>query len=511
MKRLLPFICLKSLFYSMLLFTKITHRIELIKMTTINNNGKSLRNNAILSVIKQLFSILFPIITFPYITRVLGVENYGKYTFSVSIVNYISYIAAAGILRYAIRECARVRDDREKFQKLVNDIFTINVFTTIIAFSALLLLFLLIPELKDYIPYILIISLSVLFTTIGVDWINSAYEDYLFITVRYIFTQFLSMILLFLLVNSANDLMMYSFISVFGGIVANIFNVIHIKRTLGYYPKIIISNSIKKHFKSILYLFASTIATVIYINSDISILKIFSDDQSIAYYGVSTQFYQLIKQLINAAFLVVIPRFSNDLVKKNKTQVTKSYNTILSLTILVIFPSAIGLFMIRENLILLFSGKLYLPAANSLAILSFSLIPAMLANFFINIIMVPLRLEKQVMFATVSSALFNIIFNFILIPKYSESGAAVTTLFAEIIMVLIALYFCRDLRVTIPIKVIVTSLIGGIGIFLICDFFNNFDFSSFTNILLSISFSIGYYLFVIFIGFRSDLTSIFRK
>ena len=65
---------------------------------------KSIKVNAFLSVLKQLFSIIFPMITFPYATRVLGATNYGKYTFSLSIVNYISYIAAAGILRYAIRQ-----------------------------------------------------------------------------------------------------------------------------------------------------------------------------------------------------------------------------------------------------------------------------------------------------------------------------------------------------------------------------------------------------------------------
>ena len=86
----------------------------------------TVKGNAALSVVKQLFSIAFPMITFPYVTRILGAENYGKYTFSASIVNYISYIGAAGILRYAIRECSRIREDKEKQEKLVNEIFTIN-------------------------------------------------------------------------------------------------------------------------------------------------------------------------------------------------------------------------------------------------------------------------------------------------------------------------------------------------------------------------------------------------
>ena len=125
------------------------------------NIGKqrSVRKNAILSVIKQLFTLLFPMITFPYATQILGVANYGKYTFSMSVVNYISYIAAAGILRYAVRECARVRDDKEALHKLVNEIYTINIITTMFAYLLLFVVLTFVPMLEEYISWIILLTI----------------------------------------------------------------------------------------------------------------------------------------------------------------------------------------------------------------------------------------------------------------------------------------------------------------------------------------------------------------
>ena len=138
---------------------------------------RSVKRNALLNIIKQICAIIFPMITFPYAFRVLGVNNYGKYTFSWNVVNYISYLAAAGILRYAVRECARVRDEKDKLSKLINELYSINIITTAISFLILFALLIFVDHFHDYAPFILVLSVSVLFTTIGTDWINSAFED----------------------------------------------------------------------------------------------------------------------------------------------------------------------------------------------------------------------------------------------------------------------------------------------------------------------------------------------
>lgn len=453
---------------------------------------KSIKLNAFLSVFKQLFSILFPMITFPYATRILGAANYGKYTFSLSVVNYISYIAAAGILRYAIRECARVREDKVKLQKLVNEIFTINVISTCIAFSVLFGLLFFVPMLKVYTPYILVLSLSVLFTTLGTDWINSAFEDYFYITIRYILCQLVAICLLFVLVKSTDNLLEYSIVSVTAAVLANALNIIHIRKTLGIVPTLCMSKELAVHIKPIVYLFVCTIATFIYINSDVTILGIFKDDTAVGYYGVSTQFYQLVKQLINAAFVVVIPRISNELAS-DKLKAQERYNDILILTILLVIPSSIGMYMVREKLILVFAGVEYIRASSSLGILALAIVPAMLANFFINIVMIPLKREREVTIATILSALINVALNFVLVPRFAENAAAFTTLLAELTMLIVALFFCRTIRFINIVRTILVGLIGGLLIMIVCTIVNFFVSNIILNLFLSISISVVVY------------------
>ena len=471
---------------------------------------KSVKANAALSVIKQLFSVIFPMITFPYATRILGAANYGKYTFSVSIVNYISYIAAAGILRYAVRECARTRDDKQKMESLVNEIFTINVTTTFFAYIILFSILAFVPILKEYIPLIAIISLSVLFTTLGTDWINSAFEDYFYITVRYIISQTIAVALLFVLVRESNDIAQFSLVSILGGVLANCLNIVHIRKTLNIWPRIVYTKAILKHIKPILYLFACTIATFIYINSDVTILRIYANDTCVGYYGVSTQFYQLVKQLINAAFIVVIPRISNELAT-DESKAHARYNDILRITVLLLVPCSVGLFMIREKLIILFSGTEYIYAESSLALLAIALLPAMLANFYINIVMIPLKREKQVMIATVASAVINIVLNFILIPKYAENAAAFTTLLAELSMTIIALYYCRDLKISIDYKPLIAVVAGSIPILGICLIINHYIEMPFLNVVLSIIICGITYGVVLAGVYRTELLAVIKE
>ena len=151
--------------------------------------NKSLKFNAILNVIKQLCSVIFPLITIPYVSRILQSENYGKYNFGNSIISYFSLIAALGVSTYAVREGAKYRDDLKKITKFSREIFTINIISMIISYLLLFILLAVPSPLTSYRKLILIQSIVIFLTTIGADWINTIYEDFAYITLRYIFMQ----------------------------------------------------------------------------------------------------------------------------------------------------------------------------------------------------------------------------------------------------------------------------------------------------------------------------------
>ena len=191
---------------------------------------KSIAVNAFLNGLRSLLNILFPLITFPYISRKLTVEGIGIYNFSNSIVSYFLMIAALGISNYAIREGAKYRNDKNKIERFSSEVFTINIASTLVAYVLLFLCLIIFSKLHSYILCILIFSLQIFFTTIGTEWIYQIYEDYTYITVRSIIFQIVSIILLFIFVKTPNDYLNYAAITVFSAVGANVLNFIHARQ-----------------------------------------------------------------------------------------------------------------------------------------------------------------------------------------------------------------------------------------------------------------------------------------
>ena len=175
---------------------------------------KSMKMNAFLNGTRTLVAIIFPLITYPYISRILGTDNLGKINFANSVVNYFQLLSALGISSYAIREGAAYRERCGIMETFANQVFTINVVFTGIAYSLLGITLFFFKGLTDYKELILIQSLVILGSTLGVEWLFSVYEDYLYITVRTIVIQIVSLLLMFVFVRREGDYLKYALISV---------------------------------------------------------------------------------------------------------------------------------------------------------------------------------------------------------------------------------------------------------------------------------------------------------
>lgn len=190
---------------------------------------KSLTINAFLNGIRSILSLLFPIITFPYISHVLSVDGVGIYNFSDTYVGYFMLIASLGINTYAVREGAKYRDDYKKISEFSSQIFTINMLATFVAYFFLFLSLVIFKSLSAYVECILIFSLQILFTTVGTEWIYTIYEEYAYITIRSILFKIISIILLFILVREPSDYLWYAAITVVASVGSNFLNYMHAK------------------------------------------------------------------------------------------------------------------------------------------------------------------------------------------------------------------------------------------------------------------------------------------
>lgn len=432
---------------------------------------KSLGVNALLNGLRSALNLIFPLITFPYVSRVLSVDGMGIYNFSNTYVNYFVLIAGLGVATYAVREGAKYRDNEEEISEFASQVFTINMISTLIAYLLLIGSLLIFSNLRNYVTCILIFSLQLVFTTIGTEWIYTIYEEYQYITIRSIIFKIISIVLLFLLVHTPNDYLWYAAITVFASVGSNVLNYIHAKSFCKI--KFVKDTNWKYHLKPILVIFASAVAVTLYISSDTTILGLLKDNYAVGIYGVAVKIYTIVSGLISGLLVVTIPRLAMLIGKRR----VKEYNHVLqevinSVSILGL-PAAVGLVMLSREVILIIAGKKYLEGTLSLQIITWALIFSNYSTIFNQCVLIPLKRESKTLRNTVITGLVNVGLNFIFIPLWSYNGTALSTVIAEFMVMFMNGWSARDyvgpiLKSKRTFKSILDSIIGCVGIALVC-------------------------------------------
>ena len=421
--------------------------------------NKTIRVNAVLNTIKQLMQIVFPIITIPYATRTLLPENFGKINTGNSIISYITLLAGLGISTYAVREGSLVREDRKAFNDFSSQVFSINIVSTLISYGLLAMLMLLVPHYREYRTLLMIQSVSVLFATLGVDWINTIEEDYLYLTLRYIVLHIVSMGLLFTLVKQPSDYLLYAAICLVTSAGANILNIFYIRR----YVNIRLTFQIdwRRHLPPILILFGNAVAITIYVSSDITMLEIYKGAQDVGIYSVSSKIYSIVKQILNAVIVVAIPRLSMLIGANNREDFSKLGRKIIGALVTLMCPLIAGIIVFREEAVFFVGGEDYMSGTGSLLILSFAVAASLLATFYSSCILMPLREEKHILIGTILSAIINVTLNLVFIPLWGGNGAAMTTLISELFVAVFFWYRVRKEQLRLlDRRIVLLSLLG---------------------------------------------------
>lgn len=474
---------------------------------------KSIKVNAILNVIKSMLSVIFPLITYPYATRVLGVENLGKVTFSSSFITYFSLLATLGITTYAIREGSKLREERVKFTQFANEIFSINIVTTFVAYILLVIILIFFYKIKQYRLLILIHSISIIFTTFGIDWINSIFEDYTYITMRSIIINIISMICLFTFVKKENDYYIYAALTVLSNGIVCLCNFFYCKRYVKL--KFTLKNNFVSHIRCMLVFFANSVAVSIYVNADTTMLGILVNDYSLGLYSVSVKIYSILKNIFAAMYMVTIPKLTYMNASNQKFEYKKLLTKISSIIILLLLPCSAGLIILSKDIVLILAGNSYIEASISLSILGGAIIFALLGGILTQCVNITLNREKITLKATVWSSILNIILNFYFINKFAEIGAAITTLFSELFVLIFCLVKFKDLTEYIDRDKIVKDLITAsiemmliIGIGIVVNRLVNYMI---LKIILTVFMSIIAYLLILFITKNETFMEVLKK
>lgn len=403
---------------------------------------KSIKANVLLNIIRLVSSLLLPMISYPYISRVLGPAQLGKVDFSISIINYFAIIACLGIPSYGIICCSKVRNDKKKLKKTIAELLTINFALTFISYLALFVMVAAVPAFHSRQNEILIYSISLLFTTIGIDWLYSALEVFKYITIRSIAFKAVSMVLMLLLVKSPDDYLVYEYILVFSSVGSNVLNFIHARHFIDF--RGVKVSELSKHFTPILMFAAASIASTINANTDTVMLGFLKNNYEAGLYGFSIKFKNILVSINNAALTVMIPRLSCYAGQHNM----KQFDALLKKASDSVMAIACGIpifFCVFANeTIILIGGDSYLKATWTMVVLNLCVI--VLGATWIMGVGVLQTYGRQNLYAKTLwiAVVINVCVNILLIPHFGATGAAAATLITEISNAIMFYHYSKD-------------------------------------------------------------------
>lgn len=403
---------------------------------------KSMTLNLVMNGIKTLMTVLFPLITFPYASRVLGTAGIGKVEYASAIISYFALLASLGISTYAVREGAGIQEDKEKFNKFVKEILHINLFTTFTAYIALIV-FLNLPILQDYRMLLMIFGIDLLFTTVSMAWLFIIKEEYAYITKRSIFFQFFSLILLFLLVRNREDYNWYAALWVISSGGAAILNLWHSRKFVDWKAKH--TYEYRKHLKPILLIFGTTLAATINTSIDKTMLGAMLGDSVVGIYTAAVKLNLAISILMGTISATILPRVSYYVGNGLKREYEKLMKSSVDILLMISIPTVVGMICTSDILILLFSGKSFLSGTMAANILSVRVVIEAVNKIIAYQVCIPYKKDKEVLFSTTVGAVSNFVANLVLIPIVGVTGAATATLLSEIIMFFILMRYARDI------------------------------------------------------------------
>lgn len=462
-------------------------------------NKPSITKNYIYNITLTILNMIFPLITFPYVTRVLGADGIGKVAFANSIVNYFVMFAGLGIPVYGIREIAKVRNDKIAVDKIFSEIVIINFISTFI-FSAIYYFSIFSNKLTIYKNnefLFVIVGLILILNFINIDWLYQGFEQYKYITFRSLIFKVLSLVLLFITVRIKGDYVKYAALAIIAQSGSNILNIINCRKLVSFNIKNI---DLKKHIRPIIIIFFMGIAINVYNNLDSTILGVISGDVYVGYYTAAVKINRMVISVITSLGVVLLPRLSY-YIENDRKQFDNLLNNSIQYVLFITIPSCVGLFLLAPNIISLFSGSEFIPAISAMRINIPVILFVAIANVTSLQILLPLKKEKQVMITNIIAAVLNVILNMIFIPKYQQNGAAFSSAVSEFVVTILQIYLCKDYILSkLANKKNLRYIIGSIIIIIEIMIINLLNLNYMINMLISIVIAASTYLiYLIFI------------
>lgn len=402
--------------------------------------AQSVKVNYILNLINTGTQMLFPLITFPYVCRVIEADGIGQINFFQSIISYISLFTCLGIPMYAIREIARDRSDVVQMNRTAMEILLLHSMLTLVGYAIVAILCLTVPQIQVNIPLFLILSLTIFFTAIGCEWFYQGIEDFKYITIRGLIIKTVSVVLLFIFVKSKTDLLYYGCYTVFGVFGGNIFNFFRLRKYIHRENIIFSELHIKRHVKPVLKVFSFSVVTSIYLQLNTVLLGFLKNALAVGYFAAATKVMQMLLMMSSCLGSVMMPRASHLIAENKEDEFNRLIQKSYDFTLAIALPMTIGLIFCAPSLITALCGVKFEHSILPSQIIAPIILMVAISNVFGIQVLFPKGKINIVTLCCGIGAVADLILNLCLIPFFSYIGTSIAYLGAEVATT-VSMYF----------------------------------------------------------------------
>lgn len=404
-------------------------------------------------------NLLFPLLTFPYLSRILGADGLGICNFIISYGQNYIIIAALGIPVYGIREIAKIGNDAVKRSKVFYEILIIHLAFTVFILLVYVASILIFKEFTPYHDIALIGGSLILFNVFSVEWLFSGVNDFKYITTRSLIVRTISVICIFLFVKTKADIFTYFIILVTTVFLTASIDIYSAREFIS--RKIAVSFSdIKKHVKPIVFLGLYMVITSIYSVLPITLLGFFSSKAAVGYYFGANKIIRMVISLFSTLVAVMVPRINLIFETEGKEAYLALVNKALNVVVTFGIPLAFAVFLLAHPLVMLLAGKDFVNSISVIKVMSPIIIIVAFSQIFVLLVLSVHRKDQQMIMLSAIGMTVSLLINLFFIPHFAEKATAYSQFTAELLVTIVGFLLARRcIRFDFPLKKFILNIL----------------------------------------------------
>ena len=453
-----------------------------------------LKKNFTYNSILTLSQYVIAFITFPYVTRVLGVTNYGIVSFIDGIINYYAIFVLLGISILGTREVAKAKNSPEELSKVYSSLLTLSIILAIIVIAIYCICITLIPALSKHSTLFYIGISKLLATAFLIEWFYSGLDQFQYIAIKIIIIKVIYVISIFIFIKDTNDYSLYFILTISVVILNALVNTTHARIYVKYTIRYI--SDIPQYIKPTFALGGYMILTSMYTTFNIMFLGIVSTPEEVGYYSTALKIYTIILGLYTAFTTVLMPRASNLLVNGQTEKIEKLVRDSYGILTIFTIPIASVCIIFAPQLINILSGATYMPASLPMQIIMPLLLIVGIAQIISRIVIIPLGYDNIILKASIIGALIGVSANILLVPRYGSIGTAITLALSETTVTCYYIYKSSKLVYALPWRNIAKLIMAALPYPIICAICSLYIDNKLTALIVASGLCITYFIII---------------